>query len=182
MEGTPQPLFGITKLRAVSPAIDGPPNGPVAFRVSATRHGVMGMNNCWACATPAAQIKDIRTSNTDDFLVLMSSFAECRTTKCVWKPRRIQIQTACASSNRVTQERWQLCLSEVNIQSRPDLTCSRYGTNRRVESAHVLFVIRNSLRVFFHQKFKPRPISIAEFCICYTRKLSGWREFRLRNS
>ena len=38
----PHPLFGIAKSRAVWPCSDGPPNGPFALRVSATRHGVIG--------------------------------------------------------------------------------------------------------------------------------------------
>ena len=42
--GIPQEPFGMGKLREVPPAINGPPNGPLALRVSTTRHGVIGMN------------------------------------------------------------------------------------------------------------------------------------------
>src|SRR5579872_121052 len=40
--GTPQLLFEMAKLRVALPAIDGPPNGPTAPRVSATRQGMAG--------------------------------------------------------------------------------------------------------------------------------------------
>src|SRR4029077_6951253 len=40
----PQALWGITKPRVVPPAMAGPPNGPLALRVSAIRHGDMGTN------------------------------------------------------------------------------------------------------------------------------------------
>ena len=35
---------GIVKLRVPPPAIDGPPSGPLAFRVSTKRHGATGTN------------------------------------------------------------------------------------------------------------------------------------------
>src|SRR5271154_4314104 len=37
-------LLGISNWRLVCAVSSGPPNAPVAFRVSATRHGVTGMN------------------------------------------------------------------------------------------------------------------------------------------
>src|SRR5579872_6220668 len=40
--GTSQLLFEMAKLRVALPAIDGPPNGPTAPRVSATRQGMAG--------------------------------------------------------------------------------------------------------------------------------------------
>src|SRR5579871_785212 len=40
----PQELAAITKLRDELAARNGPPNGPAAFRVSTTRHGVMVLN------------------------------------------------------------------------------------------------------------------------------------------
>src|ERR1700681_875281 len=40
----PQALLGITKSRAVCRGRPGPPKGPVALRVSAMRHGVIGTN------------------------------------------------------------------------------------------------------------------------------------------
>src|ERR1700722_14008043 len=39
-----QALFGISNSRVVPPANSGPPKGPAGFRVSATRHGVIGIN------------------------------------------------------------------------------------------------------------------------------------------
>src|SRR5271157_1317149 len=42
--GTPHALLGMMKSRQVPPLIGGPPKGPLGFRVSATRHGVIGMN------------------------------------------------------------------------------------------------------------------------------------------
>src|SRR5450432_3829992 len=46
--GTPQLLEGMTKSRLLPPAIAGPPKGPAALRVSATRQGVTGTNrNAW---------------------------------------------------------------------------------------------------------------------------------------
>ena len=44
LDGMPQALFGTTKLRDVAAATDGPPKEPAAFRVSATRQGVTGVN------------------------------------------------------------------------------------------------------------------------------------------
>src|SRR6185295_2274925 len=38
--GAPHPLDGTVKDRVCAAAMEGPPNGPAAFRVSATRHGV----------------------------------------------------------------------------------------------------------------------------------------------
>src|ERR1700722_16586804 len=38
------PLCGILNVRVFAAASSGPPNAPVAFRVSAMRHGVTGMN------------------------------------------------------------------------------------------------------------------------------------------
>src|SRR5260370_1375616 len=43
LEGTPQALFGMTKSRDAPPTSEGPASGPLgAFRVSATRQGVIG--------------------------------------------------------------------------------------------------------------------------------------------
>src|SRR5512132_1668657 len=42
----PHAPLGITKSREVPPVIPGPPNGPLAFRVSTSRHGVIGTK--WA--------------------------------------------------------------------------------------------------------------------------------------
>jgi hypothetical protein len=42
VDGMPQALLGIAKSRAVCLGSPGPPKGPVALRVSATRHGVIG--------------------------------------------------------------------------------------------------------------------------------------------
>src|SRR5436305_1198536 len=41
--GIPQELSGIVKPRAFPPLKNGPPNGPLGLRVSATRHGVTAM-------------------------------------------------------------------------------------------------------------------------------------------
>src|SRR5207253_1242093 len=38
----PQALFGTANARELPPLKNGPPNGPFAFLVSATRHGVTG--------------------------------------------------------------------------------------------------------------------------------------------
>jgi hypothetical protein len=42
VEGTKQLLAGIANERVLPAAISGPPKGPAAFRVSATRQGVTG--------------------------------------------------------------------------------------------------------------------------------------------
>jgi hypothetical protein len=44
VEGMPQVLLGTGKLRELPPVIEGPPNVPVGFRVSAMRHGATGTN------------------------------------------------------------------------------------------------------------------------------------------
>jgi hypothetical protein len=44
VDGIPQLLERTGKVRAVLATRDGPPNGPVAFLVSAIRHGVSGKN------------------------------------------------------------------------------------------------------------------------------------------
>jgi hypothetical protein len=44
VDGMLQALFGIKKLRVLLAVSSGPPNGPFAFLVSATRHGVTGTN------------------------------------------------------------------------------------------------------------------------------------------
>jgi hypothetical protein len=50
-----QALWGTAKDRAELPVMVGPPNGPLAFRVSTTRHGVTGTNCNWAqTGVPAA--------------------------------------------------------------------------------------------------------------------------------
>src|ERR1700748_27844 len=47
-----QELAGTAELRVSLAAISGPPKGPLALRVSATRHGVTGMNcSPWADPT-----------------------------------------------------------------------------------------------------------------------------------
>src|SRR5690242_18219801 len=59
----PQTLLGITKSRDVFPAIAGPPKPPMAFRVSAIRHGVIGAN-CVAAAAAEPANKDNSTSSS----------------------------------------------------------------------------------------------------------------------
>jgi len=58
--GIPQALLGTIKSRVVPPVIAGPPNGPVAFRVSAMRQGVTG-TKCVAVETmvwPAVAVNE----------------------------------------------------------------------------------------------------------------------------
>src|SRR5689334_1476360 len=44
VEGIPHELERTGTVRAAPPAMNGPPNGPFAFRVSMIRHGVTGTN------------------------------------------------------------------------------------------------------------------------------------------
>src|SRR2546427_7042770 len=63
VEGTPQELtLMIGKLRAVLAASTGPPEGPLALRVSTTRHGVRGKKlygpPAWPETSAAAKSSD----------------------------------------------------------------------------------------------------------------------------
>src|SRR5260370_3479701 len=69
LEGMPQELLGITKLRDVPAARYGPPNGPTEFRVSATRQGDTGtsMSPCCPNRTTGPE------TNTSSLIVSMCS-------------------------------------------------------------------------------------------------------------
>src|ERR1035441_6259705 len=55
VEGMLQALSGMAKSREVWPCRAGPPNGPGARRVSATRQGVTGTNCSGTCANPSGE-------------------------------------------------------------------------------------------------------------------------------
>src|ERR1700674_5736741 len=68
-EGIPQALAGIAKSRDVCRGRLGPPKGPVALRVSAMRHGVIGTNRAALAGGTCAEA--LMVSETDTICGLL---------------------------------------------------------------------------------------------------------------